>query len=45
MRVDTICSKMGITNETEKSIDDTPGNVFVDMIKIKNELECEKKLR
>eukprot|EP00347_Sterkiella_histriomuscorum_P002083 403369540 len=45
MRVDTICTKMGYTNETNQSMDDTPGNVFVDMIKLKNELDCEKKLR
>jgi len=44
MRVDTICSKFGY-NETDKSIDETPGGVYVEYMKLKNELECERKLR
>ncbi|CDW82131.1 UNKNOWN [Stylonychia lemnae] len=44
MRVDTICNKMGYT-ETDKSFDETPGGVYVELMKAKNELECERKLR
>ena len=43
MRVDTICSKMGV--ETNKSCDDISPNLYLDFQKMKNELECEKKLR
>ena len=46
MKVDTICSRMGYsaTHETEKSQEE-PGSIYVDYMKLKNEFECEKKLR
>jgi len=43
MRVDTICTKMGL--ETDKSIDIESGSTFIDVVKARNDLECEKKLR
>jgi len=43
MRVDTICTRMGL--ESEKSIDETKGSLFVDLAKVKEEFETEKRLR
>jgi hypothetical protein len=46
MKVDTICNKIGI--ETDKSFDAAdmpPPNLYLEFQKLKQELECEKKLR
>ncbi len=44
MRVDTICTKMGFDTEKSVDIDLASGSSFIDIVKLKEELDQEKKL-